>query len=211
MKRLSKSRYTAFCQCPKNLWLKVYKPEEAAVDEALQARFKQGNKVGDLAMGLFGEFKEVTSHQKDGNLDLQKMIALTKQYMDEGVENICEASFAIDGHYCAVDILRRNGDGWDIYEVKSSTYKGEKSDTPKHLLVYTRDIAYQKWVLTRCGVKVNGCYLVRLNIFYVRGKELDIQELFHVKNMDELVADEYVKVESNVALAQKVLLGDEPV
>ena len=30
MKRLSKSRYTAFCQCPKNLWLKVYKPEEAA-------------------------------------------------------------------------------------------------------------------------------------------------------------------------------------
>lgn len=24
MKGLSKSRYTAFCQCPKNLWLKVY-------------------------------------------------------------------------------------------------------------------------------------------------------------------------------------------
>lgn len=23
MKGLSKSRYTAFCQCPKNLWLKV--------------------------------------------------------------------------------------------------------------------------------------------------------------------------------------------
>lgn len=38
MKGLSKSRYTAFCQCPKNLWLKVYKPEMAVVDEALQAR-----------------------------------------------------------------------------------------------------------------------------------------------------------------------------
>ena len=25
MKGLSKSRYTAFCQCPKNLWLKVFK------------------------------------------------------------------------------------------------------------------------------------------------------------------------------------------
>ena len=32
MKGLSKSRYTAFCQCPKNLWLKVFKPEEATVD-----------------------------------------------------------------------------------------------------------------------------------------------------------------------------------
>ena len=28
-KGLSKSRYTAFCQCPKLLWLKVYKPDEA--------------------------------------------------------------------------------------------------------------------------------------------------------------------------------------
>ena len=28
-KGLSKSRYTALCQCPKNLWLKMYKPDEA--------------------------------------------------------------------------------------------------------------------------------------------------------------------------------------
>ena len=60
MNTLSKSSYTAFCQCPKNLWLKVYKPEEAKDDPALQARFEQGNEVGDLAMGLFGPYKEVT-------------------------------------------------------------------------------------------------------------------------------------------------------
>ena len=190
MKGLSKSRYTAFCQCPKNLWLKVFKPEVAIVDEALQARFEQGNEVGDLAMGLFGKYKEANAKKPDGNLDLAAMVEQTQQWMQQGVENICEASFALDGHYCAVDILRKNGDGWDIYEVKSSTYKGEKEDTPKHLLVYTRDIAYQKWVLTQCGVKVNGCYLVRLNKFYVRGKQLDIQQLFHIKNMDELVANE---------------------
>ena len=28
-KGLSKSRYTAFCQCPKTLWLRTYKPDEA--------------------------------------------------------------------------------------------------------------------------------------------------------------------------------------
>ena len=71
MERLSKSRYTAFCQCPKNLWLKVYKPEEAAVDEALQARFKQGNKVGDLAMGLFGEYKEAHAENPEEVRTLQ--------------------------------------------------------------------------------------------------------------------------------------------
>ena len=210
MKGLSKSRYTAFCQCPKILWLKVFKPEAATEDPALQARFEQGNEVGDLAMQLFGTYIDVTTKNPDGSLDLNAMVDLTRQEMDRGTDNICEASFALDGHYCAVDILRRNGDGWDIYEVKSSTYKGEEKDTSKHLLVYTRDIAYQKWLLEQCGLKVTRTYLVRLNKFYVRGKELDIQQLFHIKNMDALVANEYLKVPFNVAAAQKTLAGDEP-
>ena len=49
MKRLSKSRYTLFSQCPKAVWLRTYKPEMAEVDEAQQARFEKGNEVGDLA------------------------------------------------------------------------------------------------------------------------------------------------------------------
>ena len=53
-KGLSKSRYTAFCQCPKNLWLKMYKPDEATVDAGVETRFESGNEVGDLTMGLFG-------------------------------------------------------------------------------------------------------------------------------------------------------------
>ena len=210
MKGLSKSRYTAFCQCPKILWLKAYKPEEAEVDSGLQLRFDTGHDVGELAMGLFGDYKLVEAKKVDGNLDLDEMAKQTQQLMAEGVVNICEASFMGDGGYCAVDILRRNGDGWDIYEVKSSTYKGEEEDTADSLLVYTRDIAYQRWLLEQCGINVKGTYLVRLNKFYERGDELDIQQLFHVKDMAELVANEYPKVAPNVSVAQRVLGGPEP-
>ena len=209
-KGLSKSRYTAFCQCPKNLWLKVYKPEEAKVDPALQARFEQGNEVGDLAMGLFGEYKEVTTKDADGKLDLATMCALTQQYMDEGVENICEASFALEGHYCAVDILRRNGDGWDIYEVKSTSFPecdGEETKLEK----YAPDIAYQKWVLEQCGIKVVNTYLVCLNSSYVRHGELDIKSLFVTIDMHDLVENEYLKVSAQSSQALKVLgMKDEP-
>lgn len=57
---LSKSRYTKYCQCAKALWLSVNKPEEATVDAGVEARFTEGNVVGDLAIGLFGDFVEVT-------------------------------------------------------------------------------------------------------------------------------------------------------
>ena len=222
MKSLSKSRYTAFCQCPKNLWLKVYKPEEAKEDDALKARFEQGNVVGDLAMGLFGDFKEVTVKNPDGSLDLKKMCSLTRQCIDEGVDNICEASFAMkilhklgesdshESHYCAVDILRRNGDGWDIYEVKSSSFPecdGEETKLEK----YAPDIAYQKWVLTQCDVKVVNTYLVCLNSSYVRHGELDIKSLFVIVNMHDLIENEYLKVPAQSRQALKVLgMKDEP-
>ena len=42
---------------------------------------------------------------------------------------------------------------------------------------YARDIAYQKYVLEQCGVKVTGTYLVRIDKDYERGEQLDIKGL----------------------------------
>lgn len=208
MKGLSKSRYTAFCQCPKNLWLKVYKPEEAQVDEALQARFEQGSNIGDLAMGLFGDYKEVNAKKPDGSLDLSKMVEQTRQWMETGVQNICEASFICEGGYCAVDILHRKGNGWDIYEVKSSSFPEFNGQEAK-LEKYAPDIAYQKWVLEQCGVNVTGTYLICLNSSYVRYGALDIQQLFVINDMKELVDNEYLKVQARASQALKVINNEQ--
>ena len=98
MPGLSKSKYTKFCQCDKALWLKMYKPELEEVDDATKRRFEQGNEVGDLAMGLFGNYKEAHAEKADGRLDLVAMTEQTRQWMAEGVENICEASFICENH-----------------------------------------------------------------------------------------------------------------
>ena len=204
MQGLSKSRYTAFCQCPKNLWLKVYKPDEATPDDALEARFEKGNEVGKLAKERFGSYVDVTTKNADESLDYDAMLAKTKEAMAKGIDNICEASFSFDGNYCAVDILRRNGDGWDIYEVKSSSYSlstGKQSD----IEVYAPDIAYQKWLLTQCGVKVINTSLICLNSDYVRYGALDLQQLFVVIDMKDLVDNEYLKVPERVRQAMKVV------
>lgn len=198
----SKSKYCLAWQCPKLLWLSKFKPELRTEDPSLQARFAEGNVVGDLAMNLFGDFTEVTTYKQDGSLDLNKMQELTKECIANGVENICEASFNYNGLYCAVDILHKEKDGYAIYEVKSSTHESH---------IYSVDVSYQKYVLEHCGVKITGTYLIHINSDYVRGSELDISKLFTIVDISDTVNDEFQNVPSLLKKAERIYnLTDEP-
>ena len=204
MFHFSKSKYTSFIQCPKMLWLKTYHPELAEEDPSAQNRMTKGNAVGDLAMGLFGEHEEMTAYDENGKLDLGKMIENTADAIHRGVENICEASFSHDGLYCAVDILRKEKDGYAIYEVKSST-------TPKY--IYIVDISYQKYVLEKCGVKVTGAYVVNINSNYLFDGTLDVQKFFKITDVSALVEQEYGihTIEAELDYAKRTLkCKDEP-
>ncbi len=187
-------------------WLNRYKPELQEIDEAAEARFETGNQVGDLAMGLFGDYIEVTTYNEDGNLDLSKMIEKTAEEMLKGTDNICEASFSYNGLFCAVDILRKENGGYAIYEVKSSGTSVKELEVKS---VYIADISYQKYVLEHCGIKVTGTYLVTLNKDYIRRGELDKTALFNVIDVAELVATEILNVEPNLAIAEEILNTDE--
>ena len=192
----SKSKYCGLWQCPKIAWLKKYKPEEYIIDENTKSRMENGNIVGDLAMQLFGDYNEVTTYTNN-KLDIPKMIEKTKQYMLDGLDNICEASFNYNGLYCAVDILRKQDNGYAIYEVKSSTHEDN--------YVYIVDIAYQKYVLEHCGVKVTGTYLVNINSDYIFDGTLKLNELFKITDVWKFVVDEQKEVEEKIKMAEKLL------
>ena len=200
MINLSKSKYCGLWQCPKIAWMRKYKPEEFVIDAGIQERMDIGNAVGDLAMGLFGDYVEVTAYSND-RIDLAQMIQNTKEEMAKGTPIICEASFDYNGLYCAVDILKKEGDGWAIYEVKSST----KDDKP----IYHADVAYQKYVLEHCGVNVTGTYLVVLNNEYIFDGTLKLDELFRITDVSEEVANETGRIEYNLAIAEKILNDPE--
>ena len=198
---LSKSKYCGLWQCPKMAWLRQYKSDEAVTDKSVQARMDAGNEVGDLAMGLFGDYVEVTVLREDSRPDIGRMIERTKEEMQKGTENICEASFSFEGLYCAVDILRKQEDGWAIYEVKSST-------SPDHA-VYYADVAYQKYVLEHCGVTVKGVFLVTVDSSYVLQNSLDIKKLFRITDVYEEACLEEKNVPANLAVAERILDSEE--
>lgn len=196
----SKSKYCGLWQCPKIAWLKKYKPEEYVIDESTKSRMENGNIVGDLAMQLFGDYNEVTTYT-DNKLDIPKMIEKTKQYMLDGLNNICEASFNYNGLYCAVDILRKQDNGYAIYEVKSSTHEDN--------YVYIVDVAYQKYVLEHCGVKVTDTYLVNINSDYIFDGTLKLNELFKITDVWKFVIDEQQEVEEKIKMAESLLENEE--
>lgn len=195
----SKSKYCALWQCPKMAWLDKYKHSERVEDENAEQRFVAGRHVGELAKGLFGEYADATVALQDGTPDLGAMIERTAALMARGVSNICEAAFSYNGLYCAVDILRKEGGGYAIYEVKSSTHvKG----------VYLADLAYQKYVLQKCGVNVVGTYLVNINNMYEFDGTLDISKLFCINDVAQAVNDEYAVVEKNLEAGAALLAQD---
>lgn len=207
MINLSKSKYCGLWQCPKIAWLKKYKPEEIQLDSSVISRMAAGNEVGDLAMGLFGDYVEVTAYNEE-KIDLNQMIKNTKTEMENGTDVICEASFIFNGLFCAVDILKKDGDGWAIYEVKSST---KHEDCPDDKPVYIADVAYQKYVLENCGVKLTGTYLVCINGDYVYDGTLDIHQLFTISDVAEAVAIEEKNIAANLSIAERILNSpDEP-
>ena len=110
---LSKSKYCGLWQCPKIAWLRKYKPETSRLDGSVLARMEAGNEVGALARSLYGDFVDITAYTGE-NPDLKKMMENTRREMEKGTPVICEASFEYNGLYCAVDILRKDGDGWAI-------------------------------------------------------------------------------------------------
>lgn len=194
---LSKSKYCKGIQCPKILWMDINKPEKAA-DNLPKAVIANGNKGGDCARGYFGEFSLV-----DYSCDKRAMCVQTKEFMQAGKDNIAEASFIYDGLYCAVDILHKNGDGWDIVEVKSSTKVKD---------IYIDDMAFQYYVLTNCGVNVKGVYNMHINNTYAFHEQLDIHGLFSVEDHSDICFSKYDEVEANVAEIRKYVdVADEPV
>lgn len=197
---LTKTRYCELWQCPKRAWLKKYRPEREEVSDAALARMKAGLEVGEIAKCLFGEYIDVTVI-RDGHLDLRAMEETTRREIDKNAPVICEASFNCNGLYCAVDMLRRESDGWAIYEVKSST----KAKKP----VYYADVAYQRYVLEKCGVKVTGVYIVCLNRNYVFEGTLDIGSLFIVSNVIKESEKELARVPRLLEVATETLLSEQ--
>lgn len=166
---ITKTNYVDFIFCNRSYYYFLNNKNEAKeTDDAAQKRIDEGKLINDWAHKYFSNTVLVKKDQDFVDINLQ--IELTKKLLDS--DAIAEASFKYEDLFCAVDLLVNNKDGtYDIYEVKAST------DIKKHLKEYLPDVAFQKYVLTRCGITVKNCYILHLNNKYVRNGNVEVNKL----------------------------------
>ena len=157
---ITKSNFIDYCKCPKLYYLKKEKVVEVEERDADKINKENGILVGSLARSYFGDYELVQKDTPD------KMVKQTNELIESGVETICEASVIYKDLFCSVDILHKNEDGYDIYEVKSTN---ELKD------IHQDDVSFQYYVLTHAGYKINNVYVLMLNKDYIFNDKLDLR------------------------------------
>ena len=180
---LSKSTYLKGVKCKKALYLnKYHKNLKDELTEAQKAIFSQGNKVGELAQNLFPGGIDATP---ETFYDYSKSLEQTKNAVTDGASVIYEASFQFEGVLCAVDILVRDGNMWNAYEVKSTLSVKD---------IHITDASLQYHVMKKCGIEINDISIIVLDKTYQKQGDVEVDKLFKI----ESVYDNVLKLQSSV-------------
>lgn len=194
---LSKSQFIRGLQCHKSLWLYKNKPSlrsKPATQE--KALFETGNQVGDLACQLFPDGIEIEFNPNDFAGMAQQTMAL----IAKGQEVIYEATFQQKGLFVMADILVKNDDKWDVYEVKASTKVKE----------YHKNDAAVQWYALSEVLDLNSISIIHINNQYERQGSLDIHQLFHVENITDIVEAKQTEVSIHLQAMENMILEEEP-
>ena len=176
---ISKSQYIRAKQCLKSLWLYKHKKELIKTEDK-KFLFETGYNVGDYAKKLFPGGVEIEFNPNNFN----KMIKKTKELIKNNTKVIYEATFSKNSVFAMVDILVKKEDGWEMYEVKSSTSLKD---------YYLDDMAIQ-WFGVSQEIELKRGFIVYINKEYERNGELEINKLFAIVD----VTDEILKRQENI-------------
>lgn len=192
---LSKSDYLMFLKHPAWMWLKKHdKSKLPPIDANTQAMFDAGHAFEAYAESLFPEGKTLGFNGFDEYKTMPKRTTLELQGT---TKTLFQGRVVADELTCIFDVLDRvEGNEFDLYEIKSSTK--EKQD---HIL----DLAFQKLVLERSGVKVRTVSVIVVNSDYVRHGDINPKELTRAIDVTERVELLRTRTQANVRAALEVM------
>ncbi len=202
--QITKTDYLEYTYCRKNLWLKKHKSElfeGVELSDFEKKIIEEGNIADEEARNLFAGGVLVESVG-------QKAVSDTKKILEEQgkTETIFQATFSENVFYIRADVLKYNNvlGGWELYEVKASN--DVKLKVPHH---YVNDLAFQKLVIEKTGIKIVKSSVIHLNKRYRKMGEINHQELFVFADLTNEVNEAQEKVQQQMLDIKQYLSMDE--
>jgi hypothetical protein len=201
---LSKSKLLSFRQCPKRLWLEVYRPDLVETSAATAATFTIGHQVGEVARRLYDPkgTGEVIDPQTEG---VAAAVART-QILLLGSAPIFEAGFEAGGARAFADVLlpvrKRGKKVWRMVEVKSATSVKD---------YYREDAAIQATVARAAGLALDSITVAHIDNTWVYPGGGDYEGLFVEEDVSQDAFGAAATVGTWVKQAAAVVrLAEEP-
>ncbi len=187
MTQLTKSKYMNGLQCLRLLWFADRKqlPEITLFDEH---KFSQGHDFEEYVKKLFPESIDLNG------LEFKENLEKTKEAVEQN-KTIFEAGFMVDNLFIRADLIKPSKNGWDLYEIKSTTKVKEQ---------HIPDLAFQKYVCEKIGLKINKCFVIYLNKEYVKKGEIKPEELILMEEVTEKV-DLINNIETNAKTFLRII------
>lgn len=151
MRYLTKSRYATAITCPRKL---AFLDDDRYINsnkhnEFLLALADGGNQVGALAKCLFPDGIEVESSGHDAQVEE------TTKLLERSTVTIFEAAIRVGRLFIRIDLLHKNGNKLELFEVKAKSYDSnegrssilKKTGIGSEFKPYIYDIAFQRHVL----------------------------------------------------------------
>ena len=145
---ITKSLIMQNSQCGLATFLKTHHKKEAEYSSGTQRAFDIGHEVNEYA------FKHLSkgTNQLIDTLETNRALEWTEEALGT-CESVFEGAFIRDGVLVRIDLLRKNGDGWDIIEVKSSTKVKEE---------HIKDVSIQAFVASKF-INIKQVYISVIN------------------------------------------------
>ena len=190
MALLTKSNYLTGLQCPNLLWItKNNKEKIPKPDKLAQQKFDVGTLVGKYATKVFPGGIDLSG------LDFKENIDQTKKELDKK-KPLFEAGFLVEDLFLRADVLFPVGNKWDIIEVKSGT---KVKDINLH------DVAFQKYVCEKAGLKIRKCFLMHVNNEYIKKGKLKFKDFFVQEDVTDKMAEYSEGIEERIKNMQKII------
>jgi hypothetical protein len=191
---LSKSTYIRGLQCHKSLYLNKFRPYlRDKISEEQLAKFARGHAVGKVAQQLF-----------PGGIVMSRpgipSALKTAQLISEGFPVIYEACFISDDVIVALDILVKQDNGYNAYEVKSSMALSN---------VYYNDAFLQYHVINGSGLKPDKFFLIHRNADIELSESAELQKKFIFTDVTTECEANELRVQFEISQMLEVLKRDK--